>query len=77
MLYRVRFDPVALRYIEEFAAYLSSYSEDFAIEQIDRLDRIITINIAESPLAVLCLHWRALPRLSVPRGAANAILDRL
>ena len=33
----IRFDPVAMHHIEEFAAYLCSYSEDFAIEQIDRL----------------------------------------
>ena len=50
MAYRVRFDPVALRHIEEFATYLGGYGEDFAIEQIDRLDRIIRLNIAESPL---------------------------
>ena len=50
MAYRLRFDPVALRHIEEFAAYLSEYSEGFAIEQIDRLDRILAINIAEAPL---------------------------
>jgi hypothetical protein len=50
MAYRVRFDSVALGHIEEFAAYLRDYSEDFAIEQIDRLDRIIALNIAESPL---------------------------
>jgi hypothetical protein len=50
MAYRVRFDPVALRCIEEFAEYLCDYSEDFAIEQIERLDRIIALNISESPL---------------------------
>ena len=46
MTYRVRIDPVALSQIEEFAAYLRNYSEDFAIEQIERLDRIIASNIA-------------------------------
>jgi hypothetical protein len=35
MAYRVRFDPAALRHIEDFAAYLRDYSEDFAIEQIE------------------------------------------
>jgi hypothetical protein len=40
MTYRARFDPVALRNIEDFAAYLRDYSEDFATEQIERLDRI-------------------------------------
>jgi hypothetical protein len=41
MPFRLRIDPVALRQIEEFAAYLSDYSEDFALEQIERLDRIL------------------------------------
>jgi hypothetical protein len=30
----VRIDPVALDEIEQFAAYLRDYSEEFAIEQI-------------------------------------------
>jgi hypothetical protein len=38
MTFRVRIDPVALRQIEQFAAYLRDYSEEFAIEQIERLD---------------------------------------
>jgi ParE toxin of type II toxin-antitoxin system, parDE len=50
MAYRVRIDPVALLHIDAFAAYLRDYSEDFAVEQIERLDRIIATNIAESPL---------------------------
>jgi mRNA-degrading endonuclease RelE of RelBE toxin-antitoxin system len=50
MTFRVRIDPVALRQIEEFAVYLRQYSEDFAIEQIDRLDRILSVNLGESPL---------------------------
>src|SRR5207244_567839 len=50
MTFRVRIDPVALRQIDKFAAYLRNYSEDFAIEQIERLDRIIALNLAESPL---------------------------
>ncbi len=37
MAFRVRIDPVALRQIEQFAAYLRDYSEEFAIEQIERL----------------------------------------
>jgi hypothetical protein len=40
MTFRVRIDPVASRQIEDFAAYLSDCDEDFALEQIDRLDRI-------------------------------------
>src|SRR4051812_27655417 len=50
MAYRLRFDPVALRHIEEFAAYLADYSEELATEQIGRLDRILAVNIAEAPL---------------------------
>ncbi len=38
MTFRVRIDPVALRQIEQFAACLRDYSEEFAIEQIERLD---------------------------------------
>jgi len=50
MTFRVRMDPFALRHIDEFAAYLRDYSEEFAIEQIERLDRIIAVNLGESPL---------------------------
>jgi hypothetical protein len=51
MTYRVRTDPVALDQIEEFAAWLSDYSEEFAIEQIDRLDEILRVNLGEAPLS--------------------------
>jgi mRNA-degrading endonuclease RelE of RelBE toxin-antitoxin system len=50
MTFRVRIDPVAQRHIDEFAVYLRNYSEDFAIEQIERLDRIISVHLLESPL---------------------------
>src|SRR5438132_13831206 len=50
MAFRVRIDPVALRQIEQFAAYLRDYSEEFAIEQIERLDRILSVNLRASPL---------------------------
>jgi mRNA-degrading endonuclease RelE of RelBE toxin-antitoxin system len=50
MAFRVRIDPVALRHIDEFAEYLRDYSEDFALEQIERLDRIISIDLRQSPL---------------------------
>jgi hypothetical protein len=50
MTFRVRIDPVAQGYIDQFAAYLRNYNEEFAFEQIDRLDRIISVNIGESPL---------------------------
>lgn len=50
MPFRVRIDPVAQQHIDEFATYLRSYSEDFALEQIDRLDRIIAENLGDMPL---------------------------
>ena len=50
MTFRVRIDPVAQRHIDEFAVYLRNYSAEFAIEQIERLDRIISVNLGESPL---------------------------
>ena len=50
MAYRVRIDPLALREIERFAEYLRVYNEDFPIEQFERLDRILRVNLAESPL---------------------------
>jgi hypothetical protein len=50
MTFRVRIDPVAQRHIDEFAVYLRNYSEEFAIEQIERLERIISINLGGSPL---------------------------
>jgi plasmid stabilization system protein ParE len=49
MTFRVRIDPVALRQIEDFAGYLRDYSDDFATEQIDRLDRVLR-HLSESPL---------------------------
>jgi mRNA-degrading endonuclease RelE of RelBE toxin-antitoxin system len=48
--FRVRIDPVALGQIEDFARYLREYSEDFAVEQIERLDRILAATLSQSPL---------------------------
>ena len=64
MAYRVRFDPVALDEIEQFATYLRDYSEDFAIEQIERLDRILRLNLAEAPLT-----WSYFPLTGAPYRA--------
>src|SRR6266571_8573403 len=61
MTFRVRIDPVALRQIEQFAAYLRDYSEEFAIEQIERLDRILQFNLGESPLM-----WSYFPLTGAP-----------
>ena len=64
MTYRVRIDPVALRQIDQFAHYLRDYSEDFAIEQIERLDRILHFNLGESPLT-----WSYFPLTGAPYRA--------
>ena len=50
MSFSVRIDPVAQKHIDEFAVYLRNYDEDFAVEQIERLDRIIGISLGNSPL---------------------------
>ena len=50
MTFWIRIDPVALHQIDEFAAYLRRYDEAFAIEQIERLNRIIARNLGETPL---------------------------
>jgi mRNA-degrading endonuclease RelE of RelBE toxin-antitoxin system len=50
MTFRVRIAPVALRQFDEFARNLAAYDEEFALEQIDRLDRILSTHIAEALL---------------------------
>jgi len=50
MMFRLRIAPLAQRHIKEFAVCFRVYSEDFAIEQIDRLNRKLSINLRESPL---------------------------
>lgn len=50
MSFRVRIDPVALEHIDAFAAYLANYSESVATEQIDRLNRILSVHLRETPL---------------------------
>jgi mRNA-degrading endonuclease RelE of RelBE toxin-antitoxin system len=64
MTYRVRIDPVAQRQIDQFAIYLREYSEDFAVEQIERLDRILQFNLGESPLM-----WSYFPLTGAPYRA--------
>jgi len=64
MTFRVRIDPVAQRHIDEFAAYLRRYDEEFAIEQIERLDRVIALNLGESPLT-----WSYFPLTGAPYRA--------
>ena len=50
MTFSVRIDPIAQRFIDEFAVYLRDYSEAFAIEQIERLERVFSVTLRESPL---------------------------
>jgi mRNA-degrading endonuclease RelE of RelBE toxin-antitoxin system len=50
MTFRVRVAAIAQRQIDRFAEYLRDYSEDFAAEQCDRLDRVLSVNLADSPL---------------------------
>jgi plasmid stabilization system protein ParE len=49
MAYRLRIGMLAQRHIDDFAVYLGDDSERFAIEQIDRLNRILSVNIGEAP----------------------------
>jgi hypothetical protein len=50
MAFRIRLSALAQRQIDDFARYLSAYSDDFALEQLDRLDRIFSVNLRDSPL---------------------------
>ena len=51
MTFRLRIDPIAQQRIDQFASYLRHYSEEFAIQQIDRLDYILHSNLGEAPLS--------------------------
>jgi mRNA-degrading endonuclease RelE of RelBE toxin-antitoxin system len=64
MTYRVRIDPVAQHQIDQFAIYLREYSEDFAVEQIERLDGILEFNLGQSPLM-----WSYFPLTGAPYRA--------
>jgi mRNA-degrading endonuclease RelE of RelBE toxin-antitoxin system len=59
--YRVLIDPLAQDQIDRFAEYLREYSEPFAVEQIDRLQRILQFDIGESPLM-----WGYFPLTGAP-----------
>lgn len=61
MTFRLRIAPTAERQIDEFAAYLGSYSEHYAIEQIDRLNRILSVELGESPLTWNYLAFTGAP----------------
>jgi mRNA-degrading endonuclease RelE of RelBE toxin-antitoxin system len=50
MTFRVRVSAVAQAQIDKFVDYLRGYSEEFAVEQINQLDRVFSVNLRESPL---------------------------
>lgn len=50
MPYRLRITRSAQHDIDGLATYLGEYSERHAVEQIDRLNHVLAVNIAESPL---------------------------
>jgi mRNA-degrading endonuclease RelE of RelBE toxin-antitoxin system len=64
MSWRLRIDPLAQRQIDQFGEYLRDYSESFAIEQIERLDRILRVNLSEAPLT-----WSYFPLTGAPYRA--------
>jgi hypothetical protein len=64
MTFRLRIAPVAQTQIDAFAAWLRDYSETFAVEQIDRLDRILSMHLADAPLT-----WAYFPHTGAPYRA--------
>ena len=64
MTYRLRIAPVAQRHIDAFAEYLRDYSETFAVAEIDRLNRILSVHLAEAPLT-----WAYFPLTGAPYRA--------
>jgi hypothetical protein len=48
--YRVLVAPLAKDEMARFAAYAAEYADEFAIEQFERLNQIITVELAEAPL---------------------------
>lgn len=49
MAFRIRISPLAQTEIEDFVVFLRDYSEEFAMEQIDRLDRTLSLHLGASP----------------------------
>ena len=72
MAFRVRIDPVALRHIEEFAAYLRGYSEEFATEQIE-IDRITGFRIRQIRIAVLTCEREGVITLMLQTALVQAL----
>jgi mRNA-degrading endonuclease RelE of RelBE toxin-antitoxin system len=49
MTYRVLTASIAHDEIDRFAIYAAEYSDDFAREQFARLNRVLSVDLAESP----------------------------
>jgi plasmid stabilization system protein ParE len=64
MSFRLRITPLAQQDIDELAAYLGAYSESFAVEQIDQLNRILFDSVAVSPHT-----WAYFPLTGAPYRA--------
>jgi len=72
MRYRLRIDPLAQRSIEQFILYCAGYAEEFAAEQIERLNRALAFDLSESPLT-----WNYLPFTGAPyRGYLFRVGER-
>jgi plasmid stabilization system protein ParE len=64
MTFRLRIAPVAQRQMDAFAEYLRDYSDAFAVAEIDRLNRILSLHLAEAPLT-----WAHFPLTGAPYRA--------
>lgn len=64
MAYRLRIAPLAQHHIDDLARYLRNYSEDFAVAEIYRLNRILSANLAQAPLT-----WTYFPPTGPPYRA--------
>lgn len=49
MTYKVVRAPLAQGEMARFAAYAADYSDDWAIEQFTRLNRVLSVDLAEAP----------------------------
>jgi hypothetical protein len=72
MIFEVRIAPRAERHIDEFATYLRQYSVELAAEQIQRLNRILFVTLAEAPLT-----WAYFPLTGPPYRAYLFRVGRL
>ena len=61
MNFRLRIAPLAQRHIDTFGTYLRDYDETFAIEQIDRLNRVLAVHLGESPRTWSCFALTGAP----------------